>query len=147
MELACTQELAYILELEGKLGQICELGHVLEQLCELGLGHKKQFLHRQLRLRFQSRHQQCCRLQFEFGHLATKHGIDQQLSIHHGAHFVRSLLRYSHLEQHIHIDKQLVHLHKLELCHKLVLGNGMLLLVQLHRLRQGGQQRQRRTTM
>ena len=126
-------ELAYILELDGKLGQVCELGHVLEQLCELGLGHKKQFLHRQLRQRFQSRHQQCYRLQFEFCHRATKHGIVQMLNNHRGAHFVQSLLRCNHLAQHIHNCKQLAHLHKLVLFHKLELERDMELEVRRQR--------------
>ena len=117
-----------------------------EQLCEQELGHKKQFLHIQLRLHFQNKHQQCCMLQFGYGHQVTRHGIDQMLSIHLGAHFVRSLLRCNHLERHIHTDKQLVHLHKqapyhkLELDdHKLELEHGMGLEVQRQKQQPKGQ--------
>ena len=69
-------------------------------------------------------------LQFEYGHQVTKRGIDQMLNNHRGARFVQSLLRYNHLEQHIRIDKQLDHLHKLVLCHKLELERDMVLEVQ-----------------
>merc|ERR1719188_328862 len=123
MELACIQELAYILELDGKLGQ----------LCELGLGHKKQFLHRQLPQRFQSRHQQCYRLQFEFCHRATKHDIVQMLNNHRGAHCVQNLLHCNHLAQHTHSCKLLAHLHKLVLFHKLELELDMELEVRRQR--------------
>ena len=125
MELACKLGLAYRRELACKRGLACKLALerklALQQVCELELGRRKQFLHIQLRLHFQNRHQQCCKLQFVYDHQATKLCIGQKLSIHHDARFVQSLLHYNHLEQHIHIDKQLVHLHKRALCHKLEL--------------------------
>ena len=147
MELACILVLAYKLELACKLELLYKLEHELEQPCGQGQEHRKRFLRKQPQLRFQNRHRQCYRLQFVYDHRATKRDIDRLLSTHHDAHFVQNLHHCSHLERHIHNYKQRVHLHKLELCHKLVLEHGMQLLVQLHRLRQGGQKRQRRTTM
>ena len=125
--LACRQVLAYTLALEHKLA----LGHKLEQLYEQELGHRKRSLHIQLRLHFLNRHLLCYKLQFECVHQVTKLCIDQKLSIHHGARFVQSLLRYNHLEQRIRIDKQLVRLHKLVPCHRLELEHK---LVSCHRL-------------
>ena len=124
---ACIQELVCRLELVYKL--VLERALVLVQPCEQELGRRKQFLHIQLRLRFLSRHQQYCMLQFVYDHQVTKRGIDQMLSNHRGARFVQNLLRCSHLEQHIRIDKQLDHLHKLVLCHELELERGMVVEV------------------
>ena len=138
MELACELVLAYKLELACKLELVYKLERELAQLCGQGLEHRKRFLHIQPRLCFLSRHQQYYRLQSVYDHRATKRDIDRLLSTHHDVHFVQNLHRCSHLERHIHNYKQRVHLHKLELCHKLVLEHGMELVVQLQRLRQGG---------
>ena len=140
MELACKQGLAYRRELACRLALERKLA--LQQLCELELGRRKQFLHKRLRLHFLNKHQLYCKLRFVYDRQVTKLGIDQMLSTHLGAHFVRSLLRCSHLAQHIHIDILLDHLHKQGLYHKLELEHDTVLEVQRQKQQPKRQSRQ-----
>ena len=118
------------------------LEHKKEQPCEQELERRKQFLRIRPRLHFLNKHQLYCKLQFVYDHQATKLGIVQQLSNHLDVRSVQSLPHCSHLEQHIHIDKQLDHLHKLDPCHKLELEHDMELEVRRQKQQPKGQSMQ-----